>query len=100
MRAADELIDCIVNASQIPAAREQSEIQRKLRCHVEDVVMAACEAGRDEQEIERLVLARFGDPYQIARGFERVYRHERRRLQAYTYAISTVLLAGSLLAGI
>ena len=100
MRAADELIDGIVNSSQIPSGKRRGEIQRELRSHIEDFVVAAREAGRDQDEIEKLVLANFGDPGQIARGFAWVYRHERRRLRAFAYTISTVLLASSLLAAI
>src|SRR6185437_3775754 len=100
MRAADELIDCIVNSSEIPLGKRRLEIQRELRSHIEDFVVAAREAGRDEEEIEKLVLANFGDPSQIAQGFAWVYRHERRRLRAFGYALSTVLLASSLLAAI
>jgi hypothetical protein len=96
MRATDELIDCIVNSSQIPSAKRRREIQRELRSHIEDFVGAAREAGRDQDEIEKLVLANFGDPGQIADGFAWVYRHERRRLGAFAFMLSTVLLASCL----
>ena len=96
MRAADELIDCIVNSSHIPSAKRRREIQRELRSHIEDFVGAAREAGRDQDEIEKLVLANFGDPGQIADGFAWVYRHERRRLRAFAFTLSTVLLASCL----
>ena len=42
------------------------------------------------------MLAHFGDPGQIAKGFAWVYRHERRRLRAVSYTLSTVLLASCL----
>lgn len=100
MYAANELIDCIVNSSRIPSKKRRSEIQRELRSHIEDLVVAAREAGRDQDEIEKLVLANFGDPAQVAQGFAWVYRHERRRLRAFAFTISTVLLASSLLAAI
>ena len=100
MYAAHELIDCIVNSSRIPSEKRRGEIQRELRSHIEDFVVAAHEAGRDQDEIEKLVLANFGDPAQIAQGFAWVYRHERRRLRAVAYAISTVFLASCLLAAI
>jgi hypothetical protein len=105
VRAVNELIDCIVNSSQIPSGKRRAEIQRELRSHIEDFVAAAREAGRDnaeieKDEIEKLVLARLGDPGQIAQGFAWVYRHERRRLRAFAYTISTVLLASSLLMAI
>jgi hypothetical protein len=99
VRAADELIDRIVNCSRIPSARRR-EIQRELRTHIEDFVVAAREAGRDEDDIERAVLANFGDPGQIAGSFAWVYRHEQRRLRIFAFTLSSVLLATSLLAGI
>jgi hypothetical protein len=99
VHTAGELIDCIVNSSQIPSGKRR-EIQRELRSHIEDFVVAAREAGRDQQEIEKLVLVSFGDPGQIARGFAWVYRHERRRLRILTYLLSTVLLGSLLLAAI
>src|SRR3984957_17225951 len=100
MRAADELIACIVNSSRIPSRMRRRDIERELRCHIEDFVLAAREAGCGQDEIEKLVLANFGDPGQIAQGFAWVYRHERRRLRVFAYALSTVLLASSLLAAI
>ena len=100
MRAADELIDSIVNSSCIPSGMRRRDIERELRCHIEDFVVAAREAGCGQDEIEKLVLANFGDPGQIARGFAWVYRHERRRLRVFAYTLSTVLLASSLLGAI
>jgi hypothetical protein len=100
MRAAEELIDSIVNSSRIPSGKRREEIQRELRCHIEDFVLAAREAGRDQSEIEKLVIANFGDPDQIANGFSWVYRHERRRLRALAFTLSTALLASSLFAAI
>jgi len=101
LRAVDELIDRIVNSSEIPSGLRRREISRELRSHMEEFVAAVHEAGRDqdeiqEDEIERLLLANFGDPRQIARGFAWVYRHERRRLRAFAFALSTVILASAL----
>jgi len=100
MDRAIELIDGIVNSSHIPSPRRRAEVERELRSHVEDFVGAAREAGRGQEEIEKLLLANFGDPGQIAQGFAWVYRHERRKLRAFAYALSTVLLASGLLATI
>ncbi len=100
MRAPDELIDCIVNSSRIPSGMRRRDIERELRCHIEDFVVAAREAGCGQDEIEKLVLANFGDPGQIAEGFAWVYRHERRRLRIFAYTLSTVLLASSLLVAV
>jgi len=108
--SADELIDGILNCSQIPPGKRRREIQRELHSHIEDFVLAARQAGHGQDEIkndeikkdeiEKLVLAHFGDPGQIARGFAWVYRHERRRLRVFVYTLSTVLLASSLFAAI
>jgi hypothetical protein len=100
MRAADELIENIVNLSHLPPGKRRQEIQRELRCHIEDFILAAREAGSDDDEIERLVLANFGDPSQIARGFAWVYRHERRMLRVFVFVLSTVVLASLLSATI
>ena len=100
MRAADELIDRIVNSSHIPSGKRRREIQRELRGHIEDLVVAEQAAGRGQGEIEEAVLANFGDPGQIARSFAWVYRHERRAFRAFVYVLSTLLLASSVLAAI
>ncbi len=100
MRQAEELIDRIVNSADIPWGKRRREIQRELRSHIEDFVAASQAAGRDPNEIEKLLLSNFGDPGQVARGFAWVYRNERRTLQAIVYTGSTVLLASSLFAAI
>src|SRR6267154_4687582 len=99
MRRVEELIDCIVNSSQIPSGRRR-EIQRELRSHIDDFVLATHDAGHDQEEIEKLVLANFGDAGQIGEGFAWVYRHERRSLRVLAFALSTVVLASSLLAAL
>ncbi len=98
MRSAEELIDYIVNTSQVSSRKRRQDIQRELRAHIEDFVIAAHAAGCDRGEIEKLVLAHFGDPGEIAQGFAWVYRGERRRLEILAYALSTLLLTGFLLA--
>jgi hypothetical protein len=100
VREADKLIESIVNSSRIPSGKQRQEIQRELRSHIEDFVIAARESGRDQSEIEKLVIANFGDPDQIAKGFSWVYRHERRRLRALAFTLSTMLLASSLFGAI
>jgi hypothetical protein len=100
VRTAEELIDRIVGAAHIPAGKRRREIQRELRAHIEDFAAAARDGGREQHEIEQMALANFGDPGQIAQDFAWVYRYERRRLRAFTYALSTVLVAGCLLLAI
>src|SRR5712691_7258942 len=96
MCAADELIQKIVDSSHLPSGKRRQEVQRELRSHIEDFMLAGREAGREDDEIERLVLANFGDPGQIARGFAWVYRHERRMLRILVFVLSTVVLASLL----
>ena len=97
MRSADELIHSIMKCSQIVSAKRRQEIERELSAHVEDFVSAAQQAGHENDEIEELLLARFGDPRQVAEGFSWVYRYERRKLLIFAYVISTVLLGSCLL---
>src|ERR1700733_4588614 len=99
MRAVDELIDCIMNSSRVPSATRR-DIERELRCHIEDFIVAARAAGCGQDEIEKLLLKNFGDPGQVAQDFAWVYRHERRRRRVFAYTLSTVLLASSLFAAI
>jgi len=96
---ANELIHNIVNRSQITSKRKL-EIQRELRTHMEDFVAASREAGYQEDEIQKLLLAHFGDPEQIAEDFSRVYSSERRTLLTLAYALSTLSLATCLLIAI
>jgi len=100
VNAADQLVDRIVTSARIPSGKRRREIQRELRAHIEDFADAARDAGHDQHEIDKLVLANFGDPAQIAQAFGWVYRHERRRLQIFIYALSTALLASSLLVAV
>src|SRR5580698_2475055 len=100
MRVTDELIQRIVACSQIPSAKRRQEIRRELNAHMEDFVAAAGEAGHKEDEIEALLLTRFGDPGQIAEGFSYVYGYERHKILLSAYALSTLLLASALFTGI
>lgn len=100
MRSVDELIEGILRCSQIPPGKRRRDIQRELRSHIEDFVVAERESGRGQDEIEKLVLAHFGDPGEVGRGFAWVYRHERRRLRLLAYALSTMVLASCLFAAI
>ena len=97
MRAMDELIQGVVTCSQIPSAKLRKDIQRELRTHMEDFAAAAREAGHQEHEIETLLRCHFGDPQQIAEDFAWVYRHDRRELLIFSYIVSTLLIASSLL---
>jgi hypothetical protein len=90
--AGDRLIGDIVRASRIASPRRRQEVRRELAAHVEDFTLAARQAGRSEDEIERMLAAQFGDPEQIASGFAWVYRRERMLLQLAAFPISTVVV--------
>src|ERR1051326_4032643 len=100
MDAVDELIEKIVNSSQVPSGRRRSEIARELRTHIEGFVLIAQEAGHTGAEIERLVLANFGDPREIAREFAWVYRRERAILRISVFLLSTVVATSAISAAV
>jgi hypothetical protein len=85
VRAAEQLIDGIVHSSRVPPGKRRREIERELRAHIDDFVASAREAGRGQDEIERLVLANFGDSGNPGRPGLRLWRvnHERAREQAH-----------------
>lgn len=93
MTSAERLIGEIVAASRIPSRRRRAEIARELRAHVEDLVSAQQQNGCAEDEVERLLLERFGDPREVARQFAWVYRHERAVLLLGAFLISTILVS-------
>jgi hypothetical protein len=96
MCVADDLIKNIVNSSQIPSGKRRQALLRELRSHVEDFMLGAREAGHSDDEIQRLVLANFGDPSQIARDFAWVYRHERTMLRISVFVLSTLAVSSLL----
>jgi hypothetical protein len=100
MCAADQLVDQIVNFSQIPSGRRRHEIQRELRSHMEDFILTAREAGRDDDEIEKMVIASFGDPAQIAEAFAWVYRRERATVRVCVFLLSSLAVTSLMLAAV
>src|SRR5215472_1540387 len=92
MTTAERLIDVIMAASRISSERRRREVLRELRAHVEDFVNAGRQSGRSEEEIEGLLVERFGDPKQIAGQFAWVYRRERAALHLGAFLISTVVV--------
>jgi hypothetical protein len=68
-------------------------VLRELRAHVEDFVIAARQNGRSEEEIEGLLLERFGDPGEIAQQFAWVYRRERAAAYFGRFVLSTVVVS-------
>src|SRR5262249_8859223 len=83
--------------SQIPTAKRRQAVLCELRSHIEDLVFAARVAGRTDDEIEKLVVASFGDPAQIAAGFAWVYRRERAVLRIAVFVLSTLAVASLIL---
>jgi len=97
MGVLEDLINDVVGLSQIPTRKRRQAVLCELRSHVEDCVLAAREAGQTDDEIAKLLLARFGDPAQIAEGFAWVYRRERAMLRISVFVLSTLAVASSLL---
>jgi len=99
MRNAESLIEQIVASSRIPSLERRSEIARELRSHVHDFVSEARSAGCPDDEIEKMILANWGDPLQVARNFAWVYRHERAVRALLVFALSTLAVAALSAAG-
>jgi len=100
MQAADKLVEQVVNFSQVPRGKRRHEIQRELRSHIEDFVEAARAGGHGDDEIEKMVVASFGDPAQIAGGFAWVYRWERTAARAGMFLISSVAVTSLMLGAV
>jgi hypothetical protein len=97
MRTA-RLIDEIVNSAQIPSESRRREVLRELQAHIEDFVLCARGAGHTEEEAERLALAHFGDPRQIALQFGWVYRKQRAMLRVSAFFLSSTAVAAAIAA--
>jgi hypothetical protein len=91
--AGNGLIGEIIAKSGIPTGRRRREVEKELRAHVEDFAAKARAAGHAESDIERMLTENFGDPVEIGRNFEWVYRHERGLLRLGVFAFSTVALS-------
>ena len=100
MWSAEQLINQVVDSTQIPLGKRRREIERELRTYIEDFITTAREAGRDEAEIEKLVMASFGDPAQVAAAFAWVYRRERAILRVGVFLLSSLAVAGLMLSAI
>ena len=95
-----DLIGDVVRSAQIPWEAKRRALARELRSYLEDSILAGREAGHSDDEIRRLVLARFGDPCQVTEGFAWVYRHERTIFRIALFPLSTLAVAGMLSAAI
>jgi hypothetical protein len=99
MASTERLIAEIMTASRIPTEKHRREVLRELRAHMEDFVSAGRRNGLGDEEIERRLVERFGDPKQIAEQFAWVYRRERAALHLGGFLISTVVVSVAILAG-
>src|SRR5215472_2173077 len=93
MTVIERLIDEIVTAARIPSAKRRREVQHELRAHMEDFVCARCGSAPADEDIQRLLAERFGDPGQIARQFAWVYRRERAARHLGGFLISTAVVS-------
>jgi hypothetical protein len=96
---AEAFIAQIVTASQI-TPRRRRDVERELRAHIEDLLLHARDCGHDEREIGELVRRHFGNPSEIARAFEWVYRRERAAMRLGVFAMCTAVVAALAAAGI
>jgi hypothetical protein len=74
MSTKDTLVKKIIRSLTIPGNAARSEIESELASHLDDMIEEARTNGCNDREIEELVLARFGDPEEIARQFAGVYK--------------------------
>ncbi len=88
----------IVSAARIPSERRRREVLRELQAHIDDFVCGARRAGHTEEEAERLAIASFGDPRQIAVQFGWVYRKQRAILRFSVFVISTITVSAAIAA--
>jgi len=100
MRAAEALIEKIAASSGIPSGKRRREVMRELRSHVEDFALMARRAGHTDDEIERIVLANFGDPRQIGLNFAWVYKRERAILRLSVFGLCNQAVASLISAAI
>ena len=100
MRAAEALIEGIVASSQIPSGKRWREVMRQLRSHVKDFALIVRRPGQTDDEIERMVLANFGEPRQIGLNFARVYRRARTVLRFSVFALCTLAVASLISAAV
>jgi hypothetical protein len=100
MQAPEELVERVVKFSQVPRGKRRRDIQRELRSHIEDFIEAARERGYDNDEIERMVVASFGDPAQIAQAFAWVYRRERAAASTGVFLLSSLAVTALILGAI
>ena len=90
MTMKDALVQKILGSSKL-AGFDRSEVGAELASHVEDIIEEARAAGRDDRQIEQLVLSRFGDPDEIARQLARVYRPEWRLVRGAEFVAQALL---------
>jgi hypothetical protein len=100
MQTPDKLVDQVVKSSQVPRGKRLREIQRELQSHIEDFVEAARERGHRDDEIEKMVVASFGDPAQIGGAFAWVYRWERAAARALLFLLSSAAVSSLMLGAV
>lgn len=79
-----------IRASQ----RRRHAIERELRAHLEDAQMDLLRSGMTADEAVRESISRLGDPSDIAREFDSVYRPKRRTQIGLALALATGMILG------
>jgi hypothetical protein len=91
----DHIVSRVVLLAKLTGNRNQCEVAKELRAHLDDLAEEMRIEGYDEEAVARIVRIRFGDPEEVAAAFASVYAPERwtRRILQ-----STILFAASALA--
>jgi hypothetical protein len=91
MNGIEILIDKILAGSRLAYGENRRDVAAELRSHLEDSMNEARRAGYDDEEAERLAVARFGSPQPVSQGFDQVYRFER--VSFYIVAFGCLIFA-------
>jgi len=97
MRALDEIVSSVLSASGLPTASRRRELERELRCHLEDVMDELRLSGCPDARIEEMVRARFGDTRDVARSFADAYKTDRTVVQG-AICLGLLFLCGAAVA--
>jgi hypothetical protein len=94
MEVTDEIIRRVISRSRIPTATRQREVERELRCHMEDTEEELRLLGHTDERIRELIAAQFGDSSEVASAFFEAYKPDRVALYSiYWFALALASLA-------
>lgn len=74
--------------------RRRRAITLELRSHLQEAEDELVHSGWTREDAVRESLLRLGDPVEIVKGFEQVYRPSRRKQLGLAFALATGMLLG------